>query len=211
MLYLYRIVGMTLLTSMMALSATTSAKQSTYNADSLKPYTACKLEGDLEVKGITRKQNVPSDYREVTTAKGKERVSVVDGYRVMFGYKDVGYFYANVKIEQSDAKSYAQDKEIVINELRHLSSSKQFKMMLIADKTMLSGFEHYAIEREAIDVGNLIGIHLLLYDKDKIIITIYFINQEKKKRRFNSIEEFRAIRESFLNRYTECLIAVARH
>lgn len=180
-LYLNRIMGITLLTIIMALPATTLATQSIYNdADSLKPYTACKLEGDLEVKEITRRANSGSEYREVTTAKGKERVSVNDGYRVMFGYKDVGYFYANVKIEQSDAQSYAQDKEIVINQLKHLSSSKQAKMMLIADKMMLSGFEHYAIEREAIDVGNLIGIHLLLYDKDKIIITIYFLNQEKK-------------------------------
>ena len=212
MQYLCRMVVMTLLTTMMALPATTLATQSIYNdADSLKPYTACKLEGDLEVKEITRRANSGSEYREVTTAKGKERVSVADGYRVMFAYKDVGYFYANVKLEQSDAQSYAQDKEIVINQLRHFSSSKQARMMVVADKTMLSGFEHFAIERDAIDVGNLIGIHLLLYDKGKIIITIYFLNQEKKKRRFNSIEEFRALREGFLNRYAECLIGVARH
>jgi hypothetical protein len=192
----------------MALPAITFANQSK-NDDPLKPYTACKLEGDLEVKDITRKSKSAQKYREVTTAEGKEEVSVIDGYRVMFGYKDVRYYYANVKIEKSDPQSYAQDKEVVINELRHLSSSNQAANILFSDKVMINGFEHYGIDRDVIDVGGTIGIHVLFYEADNLIITIYFLNQEKKKRRFNNIEEYRALRDSFLNRYTECLKAAA--
>lgn len=200
----------TVLSIIMALPGTTFSNQSKNNNDPLKLYTTCKLEGDLEVRDITRGSKSAPKYREVTTAKGNERVSVIDGYRVLFGYKDVSYYYANVKIEQSDPQSYAQDKEIVINELRHLSSNPAAKI-LFSDKAMLNGFEHYGIDRDVIDVGGTIGIHVLFYEADNLIITIYFLNQEKKKRRFNNIEEYRTLRDSFLNRYTECLKAAASH
>jgi hypothetical protein len=199
------------LSILMALPATTSANQSKNNNDPLKPYTTCKSEGDLEVRDISRGSKSAPKYREVTTAKGEHRVSVIDGYRVMFGYKDVSYYYANVKIEQSDPQSYAQDKGIVIDELKHLTSSDQASKILFADKAMLNGFEHYGIDRDAIDVGGVISIHVLFYEADNLIITIYFLNQEKKKRRFNNVEEYRTLRDSFLNRYTECLKAAANH
>jgi hypothetical protein len=49
----------------------------------------------------------------------------VDGYRLTFGYADVPHDLINVKVEQSDAKSYPQDKERVIKRLKQLSSIDQ--------------------------------------------------------------------------------------
>ena len=116
-----------LVTLMIAISVwpNSVSGQSKSNPDPLKPYTTCKLPGDLKVKEVTRRPKSMEKYREVTTAKGTERVSVVDGYRVMLAYKDLFYFFANVKIEQSDAASYPQDKERVINQLKNDSSTKQ--------------------------------------------------------------------------------------
>jgi hypothetical protein len=134
-----------------------------------------------------------------------ERVSVVDGYRVMFGFKNVSYAFANIKIEQSDAQSYAEDKEKVIANLRHFSSTKQATQIIYTDKTFVNGFEHYGLDREVIDIGITVGTHVLFQDGDHLIITVYLLNQEKKNRRFNSFEEYRVLKEDFLNRYTECL------
>ncbi len=183
--------------------------QSKGETDPLTPYTTCQLPGDLKVKEVTRRPKSAQKYREVTTAKGTERVSVVDGYRVMFGYENVRYYFANVKIEQSDAGSYALDKERVINNLSHAASTERATKILFSDKTILNGFEHHGIDRDVIDVGGSVGIHLLFYDADHLIITIYFLNQEKKHRRFGSIDEYRALRGDFLNHYTECLKRVS--
>jgi hypothetical protein len=186
------------------------SSQSKGATDPLKSYTTCQLPGDLKVKEVTRRPKSLEKYREVTTAKGMERVSVVDGYRVMLGYENVRYYFANIKIEQSDAGSYALDKERVINDLSHAASTKQATKILLSDKTILNGFEHHGIDRDVIDVGGTLGIHVLFYDADHLIITIYFLNEEKKNRRFGSIDEYRALRGDFLNHYTECLNRISQ-
>ncbi len=200
---------LSLLIAVLALPTIVLASQPKDDSDPLKPYTTCEMGGDLKVKDVTRRPKSAEKYREVKTDKGDERVSVVDGYRVMFGYEDVRYYFANVKIEQSDAGSYAQDKERVINQLKHYSSTKQATKIQYTDKKVLSEFEHYGIDRDVIDVGGQVGIHVLFDDTKHLIITIYILNQEKKKRRFNNIEEYQALKADFLNRYTECLRAVA--
>ncbi|MGH9927739.1 MAG: hypothetical protein ACREA9_00785 [Pyrinomonadaceae bacterium] len=195
--------------------------QSKSNPDPLKPYTTCKLVGDLKVKEVSRRPKAMDKYREVTTAKGAERVSVMDGYRVMFAYSDVLYYFANVKIEQSDAASYLEDKEKVINQLKNYSTIKQAPGVIYTDKTMLNGLEHYGSDLDRIDFGGSVGIHVLFYDRDHLIITIYILNQDDKnlfrsqfgKRRFANIEQYRTLKDDFLNHYSECLneIAAAQH
>lgn len=192
------------------------AAQSPAKPDPLKPYTTCELGGNLKVKEVTRRSK-GDKYRYVTTAKGSEKVSVLDGYRVMFAYSDVFYYFANVKIEQSDPASYLEDKEKVINELKNYSTTKQATGIIATDKTTLNGFEHYGIDRDKIDVGGQVGIHVLFYDRDQLIITIYILNQDDKnafrslfgKRRFTNIAEYHTLKDDFLNRYSECLKAIA--
>ena len=185
--------------------------QSKGDSDPLKPFTTCELGGDLNVKLVTRRPKSAGPYREVTTANGSEKVSVIDGYRVMFGYRDVRYFFANVKIEQSNAGDYAQDKERVINQLKDLSrpTPNQWPKKLFTNKEVLNGFEHYGTDLSEIDVGGSLGMHVLLDDAKQLIITVYILNQEKKKRRFNNIEEYSVLKTDFLNRYSECIRGVA--
>jgi|SRR5215203_5705272 len=187
--------------------------QSGSNADPLKPYTECKIPGDLEIREVTRRASGENKHREVRTASGNEKVSVTDGYRVMFAYPALLYYFANVKIEQSARDSYHKDKEILINQLRYYSSTKQATTIIFADKSLLNGFEHYGMDRDKIDVGGQVGTHVLFYDSAYLVITIYFLNQSKAipltKRRFENIGEYRELRDTFLNRYSECLKLVA--
>jgi hypothetical protein len=193
--------------------------QSKINSDPLKPYTTCKLSGDLKVKEVTRRPKSREKYREVNTAKGPEKVSVIDGYRVMFAYKDVFYYFANVKIEQSDPASYLKDKERVLSDLEYSASTEKATGMISTGKTMLNGFEHYGTDRDKIDVGGTLGIHVLFHDANHLIVTIYFLNQDDKttgslfwrngRRRFTNIAEYQTLKDDFLNRYSECLKGVA--
>lgn len=186
--------------------------QSGSTADPLEPYTKCKAPGDLEIREVMRRSSGADKHREVTTASGNEKVSVTDGYRLMFAYPDLRYYFANVKIEQSAPASYPKDKEILINQLRYYSSTKQSTAMIFADKSLLNGLEHYGMDREKIDVGGQVGTHVLFYDPAYLVVTIYFLNQSKailNKRRFENIGEYRELRDNFLNRYSECLKLVA--
>jgi len=192
--------------------------QSKSDTDPLKPYTKCEWPGDLKIKEVTRRDpKSKQKYREVTTDKGAERVSVLDGYRVMFAYRDLLYFFANVKVELSDPQSYEEDKRKVIADLKRAASTERVSKVIYSDKTILNRFEHYCVDRDVIDVGGTIGIHVLLYDPKHLTITAYLLNQDDKdrfrslfgKRRFHNIDEYRALRDDFLNHYSECLKQVA--
>lgn len=181
--------------------------------DPLKPYTKCKADGDMKIREIDRLPEKAKRFREVETEKGKEKVSLLDGYRVMFAFPDLPYYYANVKIEQSAADSYEQDKAILVNQLKFYTATKQATKIIFSDKTTLNGFEHYGVDRDKIDIGGTVGTHVLFYDSDQLVVTIYFLNQSKaalfNKRRFETIEEYGELRDKFLNSYSQCLKTVA--
>jgi hypothetical protein len=182
------------------------------STDPLKSYTTCKVPGDLKIREVTRR-NATNNYREITADKGKQKVSVVAGYRVMFAYPDLPYYFANVKIEQSAPDSYAADKEILVNQLKYYSTIKEAHPMIFEDKKMLNDFEHYGIDRDKIDVGAQVGVHILFYDPANLVVTIYFLNQSKaaffNNRRYEDTKGYREVRDDFLNSYSECLKRVA--
>ena len=193
-------------------SAALIVRAQSTSTDPLKSYTTCKVPGDLKIREVTRRNNT-DNYREVTADKGKQKVSVVDGYRVMFAYPDLPYYFANVKIEQSAPDSYVADKEILVNQLKYYSSIKAAHPMLFEDKKMLNDFEHYGIDRDKIDVGGQVGVHILFYDPAHLVVTVYFLNQSKaaffNNRRYEDIKGYREVRDDFLNSYSECLKRVA--
>jgi hypothetical protein len=182
-------------------------------SDPLKPYTKCKAEGGMKAREIDRLPAKTDRFREVTTEKGKQKVSLLDGYRVMFAFPDLPYYFANVKIEESAADSYEQDKQIIIDQLKYFTTVKEATAMIFSDKTSLNGFDHYGLDRDKIDVGGVIGTHVLFYDSDYLVVTINFLNQSKavflNNRRFETIEEYGEIRDKFLNSYSQCLKTVA--
>lgn len=182
------------------------------SVDSLKPYTACKVRDGLKIREVSRRTS-KEPFREVEIANNKLKVSVLDGYRVMFAYPDLPYYYANVKIEQSAPDSYEKDKEILINQLKYLAATTTTTKMIFSDKVALNGFDHYGVDRDKIDVGGQVGIHVLFYDPKHLVITFYFLNQSTavfaNNRRFESIKEYQELRNNFLNSYTECLKKVA--
>lgn len=207
-----RPVQLTNVALVILLSSLSFVRAQTSIAEPLKPYTACKVPGDLKIKEVTRRTAV-DNYREVTTDKGKQKVSVLDGYRVMFAYPDLTYYFANIKIERSDPNRYEQDKEILISAQKHNATIKEATAIVFTDKKLLNDFEDYGIERDKIDVGGQVAIHVLFHDPAHLVVTIYFLNQSKavfgNNRRFESIKGFRELRDDFLNHYSECLKRVA--
>ena len=200
------------------LFSVTVAAQSRASADPLKPFTKCKPGNGLKVSELTRYVKTGRMQREVQTASGVEKVSVVDGYHLAFRFRDLSYNYASVKLEQSDAPVYLQNREAIIASLKYLSTSDQGTPIVFTDKSMLNGFEHYGIDRDRIDVGEVVGTRVFFSDRLRLTITIYFLNQLDRRptqqrsggnRKFDSIAEYHPLRDEFLTNYSECLEKVA--
>jgi len=206
----HRLIRFTLLTVLSSSVGLVALAQT--NTDPLKPYTTCKVSGDLKIREVARRTSKEL-FREVTLGTDKQRVSVTDGYRVMFAYRDLLYYFANVKIEQSSADSYDKDKEILISQLKYYTTVKEATKMIFSDKVQLNGFEHYGLDRDKIDLGGQVGAHVLFLDSKHLVVTVYFLNQSKavfgNNRRFESIQEYHELKDNFLNAYSACLKKVA--
>jgi len=200
-----------LILALLVLSCGFVHAQST-NPDPLKTYTKCKASEGLKIREVDRRASKES-FREVKIGAENKKVSVLDGYRVMFAYPDLPYYFANVKIEKSSADSYEEDKQILIDQLKSFTTTKETTAMIFTDKIALNGFEHYGLDRDKIDVGGQVGTHVLFHNPQHLVVTIYFLNQSKaaffNNRRFETIEEYRKLRDDFLNAYSACLERVA--
>jgi hypothetical protein len=182
---------------------TTSYGQSSERDDSLKPYTSCTLESGLEIVQVDRlPKKVKS--RSVTTSKGEQKISLADGYRVMVAYNEHNDWFANMKVEKSFPAEYERDKEGVIENLKWAASTTKELESPEPVKTSFNGYEGYETSKRTL-TGNMLGIYLLFSDADRTIITIYFINQNAKRKRFQSIEEWQTVRDQFLFTYTNCI------
>jgi hypothetical protein len=193
-----------------------SAQQSSRQADPLKSYTSCQFEDELEivkVDHIVKKKNEP---RAVQTAKGEKEISRIGSYRVMVQYPKADYFFANIRPEKSLPERYAKDKETAIEGLKHSVATAKFMESGEPASEIYNGFEVYKSSRTVIEIYdekgakirevNTIGIDILFSDIDQTITTVYYFNTRTPKNRgFQTVAEWRVLRERFLNQYTRCI------
>jgi len=177
--------------------------QSAKRDDSLKPFTTCDLDSGLRIVQVDR---LPKDVksRTVTTSKGEQPVSLADGYRVMVAYNDHKDWFANIKAEKSITSEYEADKELVIENLKWAASTSKEMETQEPVKVSFGDYEGYGTSKRTL-VGNMLGIYVLFSDADRTITTFYFINQNPKRKRFQTIEEWRVLRDEFLKTYTTCV------
>ena len=184
-------------------SAPRSFGQSSKRDDSLKPFTTCELDNGLKIVQVDR---LPKDVksRTVTTSKGEQPISLADGYRVMVAYNEDKDWFANIKAEKSVTAEYERDKELVIEGLKWAASTSKELESTEPVKISFDEYEGYATSKRTL-VGNMLGIYVLFSDANHTITTFYFINQNAKRKRFQTIEEWRVLRDQFLKTYTACL------
>jgi hypothetical protein len=184
------------------LSQRNAAAQTFSRDDSLKPYTSCQFEDGLKVVQVDRLPKGVT-FRTQTTSSGEKKISLADGYRIMVAYPKTDFF-ANIKAEKSNPDDYAKDKDTAVEGLKWaIANSKEVESQE-PTKVSYNGFEGYALNRKSL-VGNTLGITILFSDAEHHIVTIYLLNQNPKKRKFQTIEEWRTLRDNFLNSYTSCL------
>lgn len=189
-------------------------------SDPLKLLTRCEFPDGLRVVSADR---LPAEarLREVVTTEGRKSVSLADGYRVMLAYPGSGYF-ANMKIERFEASRYPDDKSAIIQNLQYLSDQSLMEagVRVPLEHYEYHGFDLYAVNFPTIDFyitnnlpalgGGPISTYVLFEDSTRSVFTVYFVNQRPERRNFQSIEEYRTLRDRFLEEYTSCVIRSAR-
>jgi hypothetical protein len=185
--------------------------------DSLRPLTRCDFVDGLRIVALDR---TPAEIqeRQVMTALGVQRVSLADGYRVMLTYP-ASDFFANVKVERSQDSRYSNDKNAIVAHMEYLAnqSSKEAGAMVPLEHKAYGGLDMYSFDFPTVDFfiannpptlgGGPIGTYVLFDDARRLIVTVYFLNQRSERRRFRTIEEYRVLRDRFLERYVACLNA----
>ena len=155
-----------------------------------------------------------------------EKVTVEIGYRAMYAYPDTHYF-SNTKIEQSSKGMYEQDKNIIIDAIRHEYKRKKERVYSylkdnpsLKEKTApfkAKGKDYIELEEETYKgykyisytenviglTGNTISQLHIFVPENEIIITAYLLNQKKAK--FKTIDEFLKLRRNLIESYIEFL------
>ena len=187
--------------------------------DSLRHLTRCAFADDLRSVAADR---TPAEIqeRQVVTASGVRAVSLADGYRVMLTYP-ASDFFANLKVERSQDSRYADDKNAVVANMEFLAnqSSKEAGAVVPLEHRTHKGLDLYSVDFPTIDFyiannpptlgGGPIGTYVLFDDGRRLIVTVYFLNQRPERRRFQTIEDYRVLRDRFLDSYAKCLIGAS--
>jgi hypothetical protein len=163
------------------------------------PYESCQFSDGLQIvetdplaPGVTS--------REVDTDSGPRRIDLAAGVRVMFAYPGTD-FYANVKIEVLPAANYPQLKQILLDNLQHMAQGNVVNTSL---NSPLNGLEAHGVDREKLE-GGAMGVYLLFDDSAHVVTTIYLLNQEPQRRKFQTFAEYQQLRDRFLVSYSACI------
>ena len=193
-----RVVSSLVFLMHLAISITSVAAE---DSSRLQPYIHCDgFAGGVRGVTLDRRPPTAEPWREVSSGGRTWRVSVVEGYRVMYSYPRT-YPFASLKAERSDPSNYGEDKQILMRSLVELSSADGNTERVDLSK---HGFSGQTVTKKELG-GSTLGITQIFSDEDKVIVTIFFFNQAPQNRRFQTHEEFIALRDDFVRGYMECV------
>ena len=185
-----------------------SARNTPTGSEPLDAYLSCQYGAGLNVVSVLRMQGEGLRSRTVSTAKGERKISVVDGYRLMLSQKEPSYF-ANMKVEKSDPRQYASDKDAAIKSLEYAMQTAAPGIKPVWDHMPYNGFDVYAATDTTMGVNGPNGTYLLFRDSAQVIVTIYFLGQKPEYRHFSTLQEHDAIVDKMLEDLTTCANAPA--
>lgn len=172
--------------------------------DPLKAYTSCRFDDGLQVVSVDR---LPPgvEWRSVDTRSGSKSVSLADGYRVMLAYPNTDYF-VNLKVEQSQAGMFRWDKPTIVESMEWLASQGSGAAVPL-EHTQIGGLDAFGFTQPSLTGSGVLSVYSLFDDKQEMVITAYILNQPPARRRFQTMEEYRTLRDRFLARYAACVAA----
>jgi hypothetical protein len=180
-----------------------SAQNASAKPEPLDAYLSCRYGAGLSVVSALRMQGEGLRYRDVPTADGKKKVSTIDGYQLMLSQGEPSYF-ANMKIEKSDPRQYASDKDVVIKSLEYAMRAMPPGLKPVWDHVPYNGFDVYSVTDTTMGGNGPNSMYVLFRDSTQTIVTIYFPGQKLEHRHFGTIQEHDAIVDKMIEDLTTC-------
>lgn len=168
----------------------------------LLPYVECRP-SDPSIVLVKSNRAAPGKYRQVRIGAQTKRVSVWDGYRMIFTTSSEQTPFANVKVEQSDPSKYAADKQVIAEQMQSM-----VKDGVVPIETNANGFPIKGVEELLPRIGDINAMETIFSDFDSVVVTIYFLATRTSDPRFAGGDEHRRRRDEFVNDFTRCLKAV---
>jgi hypothetical protein len=158
---------------------------------------------DIVVAEALRRPADAEKTREVQVKSEVAQVSVIDGYRVMYGSKASREFVANVKIERSDPAQYGNDKAPVLEGVEAMASGEGGSV----HTAMVDGVSVAGVDTKDLKKPGTVGVHTMFSDRSSVIVTIYLLNQAREPRKFTNAEQHARTRDDFLKAFSRCMCA----
>lgn len=141
--------------------------------------------------------------RKVHTEKGEMDVTCVDGYRILY-YNEKKAPFVNLKVELSEKGAYESDQRSLLDNLRYLianSASMESKELIELE---FNGYRIYGLSRSTIASGSTLGTFVMFPGND-VTVYFYFNNLRPEYRTFETAEDYKKLRDTFINAYTQHL------
>jgi hypothetical protein len=168
----------------------------------LKPYTSCFFPDGLEIDSVDALAP-EGGTSDVQTAQGVQHIDLVAGDRVLFSYPFTDFF-ANAKVEELPADTYAQEKQALLANLHYLEAQPGGPTPSRAMPADLHGFEVHGNNRQKLE-GEVLGMYLIFDNSAHMVTSVLFLNQESWRRKFQTMDEYEHLRDRFLTTYTGCV------
>lgn len=192
-------MGTRLCWSILLIAVPLAGGQPSQTPAALAPYTSCHFADGLQVVKLDPLRTSPM-VRSVMTPDGSKQIVMLEGERIMFAYP-FGDFYANVKVEELPAATFAEERQSLLGELAWLARTGE--VAAAGALQPMQGFEVAGVDRPALK-GGVLGTYLLVDKEAKVVTTIYFLNQDPL-RDFHTVAEYQKLRDQFLQTYTSCV------
>jgi hypothetical protein len=166
--------------------------------DNLRRYLACNLGNKLE--DVETEERAERFVRSVNTSGGLKVIVVLHGFSQHIAY--AGTPFVNFKAERLDG--FAQTKQNLIESLKFAAEGTQDMESTTPRETSLNGFDVYVIDRTKLS-GGVQSMYLLFRDADETVVTLYILNTPREDPRFSTVEQYRALRDAFVQSYAACV------
>jgi hypothetical protein len=168
----------------------------------LAAYNSCFFSDGLQIQ-LIEPLDAEQDARPMKTSHGFVTVPFLSGERIMFAYPFMDY-YANMSVEQLPADRYASLKATMLDNMAYLESEINGPAPAQTLPEDVHGFEVHGNNREKME-GGALGMYLLFDDLNHVATTVYFLNEESWRRKFQTMDEYARLRDQFLTTYTGCV------
>jgi len=171
----------------------------------LKAYTACNLGTDFQIVQVDGPVN---DFSWPAPSRaGEVSIPVETGYRVLVTYRQDEPF-GNLKVERIPEKEFVNVRANLLNSFDYLSSEPGMDPKIRTQA--FNGLTFYGVDRNKLE-GGVLSTYALFREDRNIVVSLYLLNAEPAERKFKTLEEYKAIRDKFLDAFSKCMAPAMPH